>query len=168
LTERKHLASVLGAVPHSHADEHNAPHDEGLDPEQLALAQKKAERLEAEVRERGLEPAFAELERAVAEYERETGGTVDELLPPGVEALAFRVPGADRARRLARAWLCTDKDRLRPAIQAGTQASAAALVPTLGAALPFGPLAPAVVVVFATVLAVRGVDGFCADTDGNS
>lgn len=132
-----------------------------IDPHLAAQTAAAAEALAKRIEQDDDDVAWASLEQALEDYEKETGGSTRELLPADVEPLAF-APGLDRAREYARKVVCGRDANTRAEIEAGIDLGKEALVGVLFATLTLPSVAAAVVVAIAAVLMVRRLAGFCA------
>jgi hypothetical protein len=108
-----------------------------------------------------LDAAWDAIEAGITEYEQASDGTVAELLPPEAAPLGFALPGRARAEELARKVLCSQRDKLRPALEAAIAAGLPAVAPAIAAALAFPPAAAGIVAAFAAIIVTRGLDAFC-------
>ena len=135
--------------------------DSGID----AAAQFSAD-LIPQIQESGWAPAFERLEKELERYEEETGGTVEELLPPSVEPLAFQVPSLRRGEEFARKVLCDSKEDVRAPIEGSVQFGLPVVIGAVMGSLSLPPVAIGVAATIAAIVMVRGIKGFCEDVAG--
>lgn len=135
------------------------PHDPAIE-----SAASEAQRLADQLGETDdLSPAFRSIELALERYEADSGGTVDELLPPGVEPLAFRLPSLRRGEEFAKKLLCNSDNDIRVSIEAAMVGGMPMLISTIVTALAFPVAAIPVAGSVAVVVSRRGVKGFCKE-----
>jgi hypothetical protein len=110
-----------------------------------------------------LDDVWRALDEAISDYERTTGGTVEELLPPDTGELAFRVPGVARARELTALLICNQREKVRPAVQASVMAGVPGVTAALMSVLDLPAESAGIAGTWATVITRSGMEELCAD-----
>lgn len=142
-------------------------------PHQLSVeqAERAADEIAEQVRQGGLAPAFAALEKALDQFS-EAGYPIDAIVPASAEEQLGFALGAGRDgksfwnvyAKVVRDEVCKHDGALQEYIKSGVSASTGAILNAVmtGLGLP-GP-ALAIAVPIAAILAAKGIDAFCLST----
>jgi hypothetical protein len=132
-----------------------------------ADAARKADEIAEQVRAAGLDPAYAELERALQGFTA-AGYPLESILPADARAVGFSLRRASDGKSFwevyattIRAELCKPDGELHSLTKAGLSGSASAILTALVSGLGLPVAAVGIAIPIAGILAAKGVDAFC-------
>jgi hypothetical protein len=141
-------------------------------PNQLTFeeAERAAGDLAEQVKQKGLAPAFAELENALLQF-GEAGNPIDTIVPASAK-LGFSLTRArdgksfwDVYSEVVREELCKKDGELQKLVKAGLSGSTGAILTAVMTGLGLPGVALAIAIPIAAILAAKGVDAFCRFTE---
>ena len=129
-----------------------------------------ADQLAATVQRDGVEPAYAELEAAIRNFQEE-GYPIESILPQGSDArLGFSLRSTDGKgffeaySKMLRKCLCGANGEFHKLIKSGVNTSVGAVLAAMVNSLGIPSAAMGVMIPVAAIIAKVGVDAFCEVT----